>query len=587
MDSKCFINYKKLIFCVLAIIGNLLLCYYFLKNLSIPFDKLSKICFIFLSVLSSVYLNSSWTVLKKYISVKSVLGVIVLTMYTGFSLTGNYLWVYPLDKSWNFDSIKLYTSICIWLMPLIVLLISFFIRINSDAIYDSYCVKKTNRILWIPTLLFLAAGCIYLIAYNPAITSEDTYTQFFQALGRTPLVNWHPPFHTLMIRFLLSICNSPLFVACAQYIFCVLIFVHALNFINSFHYQAEDYRRWLYILGFTLFLVLSPNHILTMITLWKDIPYAFTILWLTILTARLLLDTQSCIKSNIFFLECIFSLVCVFLLRQNGFIVYIITVIGWLFIVKGNRKLIFIFITSVLLIFTFNIITNKGLNVEKGPDGGEFLGLGHDIVGVYHSGGELTPDALKIAEYLDTGDYSPYEIYGKANFGLDIPVYQFVVSYISTFLKNPVLMTKVILCRMDLSWDIVTGNGGMIGAAGYRETVNKIKEWDNLYPNRKVNILTEVLDRYIDKTVITSMSYIFWRAGIWLVLVLASCYAWVLLKQSKMILILLPCFSQMLSLILSTSWPDYRYFYPLVLSLQFFLGLSIINMSRLKGKRWL
>lgn len=590
MNIKLFLRSKSLnmggggnsfSICLAMVIWNLILCWYFIKNGGIPTDKISLFCFIMLSIVSGICFYWSWNIVKIVMSIRSWSFILLLIMYTGFAYAGNYLWIFPISKPWNFNCTKVYVVICLWLFPLILLIISVFLKAN----YHLKCTEKINSrshvdgnslVYKIGIPIFTLAGLIYLAAYNPAVTSEDTLTQFRQALGLEPLVDWHTPFHTLMIRLLLSIWNSPTFVVIIQYIFCIWIFLKGLCFINEFHYCDSVLKRKIKLYIITFLLVISPNHILTMITIWKDVPYAFTILWMTILTARLLIYKKKSLNRT-FLINCIISLVFVWLLRKNGFVVYVVTALSWLLVSKMNKKMVYSLAISLTLIIVFQFSISGFLNTDEKPIGGQYLGLGHDIVGVYRSGGKLTQQARQIAEFLDSEEYSPYEIYGKANFGLEIPIDQFLSSYIQTFIRNPTLMIKVVLCRMDLAWDIATGNNGMIGAAGYRDTVSHLEQWSQLYPDRNENRLTVVLDKYIDKTVNTSINYMCWRVGLWLILGGCAGLSWVLLKQRILLIILMPFLGQLLSLFLSTSWPDYRYFYPLILSLQFFIGMSIIN----------
>lgn len=132
-------------------------------------------------------------------------------------------------------------------------------------------------------LIILAPLLIAIAAYNPAISSMDSQGQWRQATGRTPLDDAHSIFHTLTLRLLISITPSPFLIALLQSFLYALLAARLLN-------RFADYGVPPKLLGFfTLLLSLTPAHFLTAVTIWKDVPYTLSLLWLTDILIRLLI----------------------------------------------------------------------------------------------------------------------------------------------------------------------------------------------------------------------------------------------------------------------------------------------------------
>lgn len=91
------------------------------------------------------------------------------------------------------------------------------------------------------------------------------------------------------------------------------------------------------------------------------------------------------------------------------------------------------------------------------------------------------------------------------------------------------------------------------------------ENWNDYYPERVHNSLYEIVATVTDYTANTQwISSIEWRSGL-LTLLGFSAFVFAFLSYNfkKYVLILSPIIGQSLSLLLSTGWSDFRYFWPL------------------------
>lgn len=127
---------------------------------------------------------------------------------------------------------------------------------------------------WLAACACLASWSVYLLAFWPAILSDDSLDQWRQLLT-WQLTSYHPPVHTLTNWVVTRIWETPTAVALAQMIVLALLVGRAVHVV-----VAGGGSRALVAAAVAL-MVVAPAHGLLAITLWKDIPYACALVWLT------------------------------------------------------------------------------------------------------------------------------------------------------------------------------------------------------------------------------------------------------------------------------------------------------------------
>ncbi|MCJ7806816.1 MAG: hypothetical protein MUP57_04645 [Clostridia bacterium] len=473
----------------------------------------------------------------------------------------------------------------VWVTPIIVTLLYLFEKLKLLAAGGVKPGYSNRNPVWVRLNIFLVIlliGVMYLIAYNPAIMSPDSFSQWHQASDLEPLVNWHPPFHTLMIRALIAIIPSPSFVALSQIVYFALVFSATLMFF----YRRGVSLRILTLLTFLF--VLIPTNGIHLVTIWKDVPYAITLLWLTLIMIKVVFNDYGKTKPILLAAELATALVFVYFFRQNGILVYavfIVTITLLLVRRKTLKPLLGVFISLAIIVLVRYPLYSY-YEVKPAPPGNKYIALVNDVAGVYFAGGHLS---TKTEKYLETVvDLKQFEtVYSayRANYDFYQPeldqtqLPQLAKMYSQTFIYNPLQMINSILCRLDLYWNITTGKGAYIGTLNFRE----ISNWEQfpIHFFRKPNVLTALFDLVSKGTVFLSPTLIvFWRFGIWLIILFAGFLFATGHNRAVLIILSVPILTNLLSLALSSGWLDYRYGWSIFITVPVIIGAMIMPPNR-------
>ena len=417
----------------------------------------------------------------------------------------------------------------------------------------------------------------YVRAFNPAISSPDTAFCMNYAINSIRgVMNWHPPFYILWLKAIVRVWNSTYAVLMVQYVWFAFVFLEGMRLL---------YRKGMtsaVIIFITALSALNCGNMVHLTTIWKDIPYAISVFWITILIARFMLEDQR--RSWLIYIELIIALVCAALMRQNGIIVFIVLIPILIFTFRKKWKMWVACALSIALVLIVQFPLYSYLDIQRNPGGGKYIGLGQDIMAVYYNGGNLNDDAMNIVNVLSSNDiaefgYTPY--WANSSYELNIPATEFIKAYIDTFVRNPVLMIREIVCRQDCVWDLLIGQDGTLGCVNFTGTMDSDATWNSLVQVRQNNFLTERVSEYTARSAnLSLLNMIEWRAGIWTLFTVIAFATCVFLKNNRKLWILFSVqIGHILSLILSTGWSDYRYYWPLTL-----IGLFLILLVPTIGR---
>lgn len=203
---------------------------------------------------------------------------------------------------------------------------------------------------------------IYLIILYPGVLSYDSYNQIWQF--KTMNFNTaHPFFHTFIEMILMSIMNTPAIIGLFQ-ISCFSILWSRICKYNRNKFSKFSFY---YQIILTLLICLNPLNKVLSVTLWKDVLYSYTVLWLCFEIEKLIDN-----KFKINFKEVIklsFLLMLLPNLRHNGYLITVImsVILFIIFIIKDKKSLNYLKLFGFLVIFFLGF---KGLEklyeVDKG-----------------------------------------------------------------------------------------------------------------------------------------------------------------------------------------------------------------------------
>lgn len=431
---------------------------------------------------------------------------------------------------------------------------------------------------------------VYILASYPASICIDGRTQLLQAFGYTALTDAHPAVHTLLMKLLTV--NGRFIAGVPVFQMLCLSFANAA--ILSFLYRRQINRKLLLIFG-TGFPIMI-NHGIYITVLWKDELYSISLLILTYLLYRVETDKNYIQKKrNI----CCVGIVSasVRLLRHNGIIVYLIIlfVFAVLAFLRKNRKYLFCALLSILLVMVIRGPVYDYVGVESKSDGTTPASMLHGLV---YAG--LMDDVPEETEAFLTGfmpmnewekcfhPYSANELFTSdtaIRYGVSekldlVGTGTIWKEYCRVLCYRPLRLIEDRLTGTDLMWNAVRDNGYNWRVANNIYEVGVADNTMGLY--RHDNIFTEIIriaSAYsMQHKVLDS---IFWRAGIWVCMLLLLIY-YGYSKKIQIWMLYIPVIGNMVSLCLAMAWQDFRYVYFINLCVPYLGLLTLSERNRAK-----
>ena len=315
---------------------------------------------------------------------------------------------------------------------------------------------------------------------------------------------------------------------------------------------------------------------------------------LTILLAELVYDMKIDWRYS---LKLTCSLVGVCLFRKNGpvtFIIVAIALIIYSFRKKEySKELIISLAAAIVVIFIINVPVYKMVGVEKDESvkGVMYVGMSQELFAAYKYGqvSDRTKEMLEVLSNnnLDNYGYNPYWAYAEYN--LDVSPMEFVYSYLDTFFRNPTIVIKSILLRQDCLWNVFPGEDSIVNLVNYYgSSWGATEEWKEYYPERNKTSFgsyIEYIVRFAGDDY--NLTLVVWRCGLHLLILAMAISIMIVLESDltkRFFFILLPMFGQIISLVLSTGWADYRYYWAINLIVFFIMILFIIQNFSVKHK---
>lgn len=498
-----------------------------------------------------------------------------LYMYAAFSMVGQRVFAYPLDLQVTISGVFVYIIAVLWFIPIIRTL--FYLLEKSNNWLFSSKRLRNHHFIFIVTAALLLPALYNLFANNPGISTYDSaLTMAEKAHLLYGYDDWHPFFYSLVLRGILNIWDSTYAVIIAQYFFWIYVMLEFLLYLRE--KAIKDYI----LIFISIFMGFNAANFLHLNSIWKDIPYALSLFWSLIILAKLTIDEKKNQRKTVIYIELLIALIGIFFYRKNGIVPFIIIC---LMLMISLRKNIRIWCTLALTISLIAIIKGpvySHFGVEDTGYYGMYIGLGQEILGVYYAGGEVSAETLKLITTMtncNNAEYNYSLVYSNAAYDLNVTPSAFIRSYLDTFIKNPLLTLRALINRADTIWDIYTGDGCGVNLVNYHGTVpHESFSWNEYYPERiyvsLYDTMSEITKYSVNSQWISAMQ---WRCGLFTLLGLIA-IGFLLIKQGirKCILITMPLIGQILSLLLSTGWADFRYYWPLNLMNTAIIMLAVI-----------
>ena len=439
--------------------------------------------------------------------------------------------------------------------------------------------------------IFFVAGIIflayvpYLLNYYPGNVLIDSVIQILQGVGATPLTNHHPVLHTGIIAICINLGNF-LFNSyeIGAFIYTLLqTIATSLIFSFSIYYMARKNVPVLIRVLTLLFYMFCPTICFYTVTMYKDIPFALSVLLVTIALTELTTNTKNFFssKSRMIFLALMILLAMFF--RNNGVYAIILTFPFVLVVFrKYYKQVLLIFLLPIII---YEVITGPIYNAVGIEQGSTREALSIPIQQfarlMVNEEENLTDEQKeKIRQYLPIDNFEelydpvfadPVKTYFSDE-GFEQDKLGLVKLYIELAIKFPVETFESFINGSygyyypnTVGWGIYTGVSEEL-FKGYEEYAFSEKPIVKIEVLDKLNEFVNTRDFPLTSMII-SIGFLFW--------VVLACITYVIYtRQYKKILIFLPVLFIWLTALASPVFCEPRYVYSIFTCLPLFIGIS-------------
>lgn len=385
--------------------------------------------------------------------------------------------------------------------------------------------------------------------------------------------NWHPAFYCMVSGLILKVWDSTYAVIFSQYFFWVYVITEGMLYLRK--KNVKD----IFLLVLAFLLGINAANFLFLNTIWKDIPYALSVVWVLLLLTKLIVDFEEYNRKWYIYIELMIALLGTYFYRKNGMVTFIFIVVSMLVLFYKNLKVWGTVVITIMLIITVKGPVYSYFEVVDTGRWGMYIGLSQDILGVYYAGGEVSEETLQMINVMtdkNNAEYIYNPTWANQSYDLAVEPIEFIKNYLNTFIKNPVTMIRALVDREDMIWDIFEGNESRVSCVNYTGTMDGRLNWNNYYSPRRYNSFYPWMLNFTTYTTMSQwMRVLQWRSGFFTLVGIIAIFLIICKKGiRRYFAIVSPLVGHIFSLLLSTGWSDFRYFWPLNL-----MNLSILTMS--------
>lgn len=357
--DKVFI--KENSFYLLIMISFIVASFYYtnsnIKNNQLKFNKVS----IFIAVLFSLFQVFGYLIVNSDVirfGIKNIISILINIVIFRFLIIHllNYLYNYKTNNYFKQNNKKIF-------------LISLFALI----------------IIWLP----------YTILHMPGVITGDSFAQLRMIYGYAPANNHHPYLFTMFIGLFVKVgemiglgANSISIYLIFQSLICAITFAYSIVFLNK-----RNVNKYI-IIACLIFYSLYPIYPVYAVTLWKDVPFAFAIMWYVMLMIDLVENSELFLKNKFKVILLVLTILAVTLTRNNGIYVIVLSIPFILLFSKQYRiKILTVFIIPVLVNLIITGPIYNSMNVLQSKSG-EMLSVPLQQIARVKKYGILSDDEL-------------------------------------------------------------------------------------------------------------------------------------------------------------------------------------------------
>lgn len=566
---------------VFRVAAELVLCLIILHSSGIEFEQPTKIIFYVLSLCAVMNAKEKKDFIEQMADKGGKRALLYFVyVYAAFALVGQRILIFPLDAKVTVVGLFVFGATVLWFIPVVQSAMYWLECLSQKSVVAKNKCIKTTVFVALALVMLLLPAAYNLYANNPGISSYDTRISMADnAHNIHGMYDWHPAFYCMVLRVIMSVWDSTYAVILVQYFFWAYVMLELFLYLRKKGVRDSVTLSAALLTGFTASNFMHIN------TIWKDIPYALSVMWAFVILAKLSFDFEEYKGKWYIYVELVVALIGIFFYRKNGIVTFAIIAVMMAVFLRKNIKMWCALAVTVLLTLIIKYPVYSYFEIEDPGKYGIYIGLSQDILGVYYAGGEVSEETLQMINVMTAYnnaefDYTP--TYSRQSYDLDVEMTQFIGGYLDTFFRNPVTMVRAVIAREDAMWNVFRGADAEMGCVNYSGTQDGVENWNDYYPKR---VHTGLYDSMSAATAYTAnsqwISAIQWRAGLFTLLGLIA-VAFIVIKcgVKKYALVVAPMIGHILGLLLSTGWSDFRYFWPLNLMNMGILLLTLVVVSK-------
>lgn len=261
----------------------------------------------------------------------------------------------------TYFSFVIYFSLCntvrfFWIIPILIIIISFVFKRFSNSIKDAISLKeitwsmgRNDERIWLFMSIFLLVFLIQLIywfAYFPGGFNLDSYGQWDQVHGLMAWNNWHPVLTTMIYWLITRIIDDMAFCILIQ----LVVFSLSISLLFCDIYMCGVPTYLLY-LG-ALFIGINPAIAMNNVCLIKDVPFAIGTVWMLRTNLRIICSRGEWVKTKKCRIILIVEILFLSLVRHNAiFLVFpYVILLGVVYYCRYQQFLRILFLSIFLLL---------------------------------------------------------------------------------------------------------------------------------------------------------------------------------------------------------------------------------------------
>jgi len=415
---------------------------------------------------------------------------------------------------------------------------------------------------WGHATLPVASWLFWLWALAPGLLSSDSADQWIQA-GHGRLLDYHPIMHTLLLRGVRQVWDSPAGVGLLQ-----ILSMGALVGWGLRELRLSGLGRagaWVSAALLALLPVFSTHAI----TVWKDVPYGIALLGITTVLFRLASGRP--VRPSQWVLLVVFTAMA-WLVRHNGAPVLLGVFVALVLLLPRGRRATSIWVAVAVVLLAVGS-KHRVKQAYAAPDFTKELALVGFLGAHVAHGTPLSADEAAILEDIhplsSRWNYSCLSnvptVWGgqfdSAALDRHAPGLSRLTARLT--LRNPWPVLKHIRCASSLLWEIRPQKAPALGTAMYFHG----KKLETIYeapgsptPAFPSPSLAEGLARFVERTLSPSASWLIWRPALalWVLLLGCALACW-RAGSPRALFVLAPAAVHTAALALVIPNPDVRY----------------------------